>query len=468
VTPLILHDRAALFRGDAAKVIAEVLKENTIDAVITDPPAGIAFMGKTWDSDKGGRNAWIAWLAGIMGGALRVLKPGGYGLIWALPRTSHWTACALEDAGFEIRDVVVHLFGTGFPKSKDASKAIDERAGLLPLRKVCAEMGITESVVRGTKAAGLTDAGYTERIPDVVTEAITEDAQRWEGWGTALKPACEHWILVRKPLAGTIAENLLTYGTGAINIAGCRIDGPKGQPGFTAASLGTESRGVYGRGIYNAAPLNPDDGRWPANVVLSHSEHCEEGDCAEDCPVRLLDAQAPKKAKRKNKAKHEEGASRFFYVAKPARSERDHGCEHLPKKSGGEATDRTDGSDGIKNPRAGAGRGGGAHNFHPTVKSQGLMRWLVRLITPPGGTVLDMFAGSGSTGVAALAEGCEFVGVELDEDGEGKPLGYGEIAKARISRALAETSGHELTCPVAHGASADCVIGFECKTKEAA
>lgn len=462
--PLVLNDRAVLFKGDAAKVLAEVLKPETIDAVVTDPPAGIAFMGKTWDSDKGGRDAWIAWLAGIMGGALRALKPGGHALVWALPRTAHWTMRALEDAGFEIRDVVTHLFGTGFPKNHDVSKAIDERAGVLPLRKVLAEMGVTESVERGTKAAGLTDGGYTERIPDVITEPITEAAILWNGWGTALKPACEFWILVRKPLAGTVAENVLTFGVGGLNVEASRIDGPKGQPGFTGASLGTESRGVYGRGLYNVAPSRPDAGRWPANLILSHSEFCETrtpeeirahaeaegtggGDpqfalwlldvadgkasgCVDDCPVRILGEQHDK-------------APRMFYVAKPSRRERDHGCEHLPKKSGGEATDRADGSDGLKNPRAGAGRGGGAHNYHPTVKSQGLMRWLVRLITPPGGTVLDMFAGSGSTGVAALAEGCEFFGVELDDDGSGNPLGYGEIAKARILRALQDNGSGE-------------------------
>ncbi|NIT79741.1 MAG: site-specific DNA-methyltransferase [Anaerolineae bacterium] len=384
-----------LLEGDSEELL-QTLPDNTCDSMVTDPPAGISFMGAEWDKDKGGRDEWIRWLAGIMFEALRVLKPGAHGLVWAIPRTSHWTAMALESAGFEVRDVISHHFGTGFPKNLDLG----------------------------------------------------------EGRGTALKPATEHWILVRKPCPWSIAKTLREYGTGAINIDATRIDD-----------------------------------RWPANLVLSHSDDCiiswrtetraipkqafsfrtgEEGPgyevvfdgedivCADHCPVKLLDGQSgelhsgARDGKRKDhssfglpktsgdgfceKARDtgrfygasSGGASRFFYCAKPDRGERDLGCGHLPWRTGGELTGRQEGSAGLANPRAGAGRTSGGRNLHPTCKSLRLMRWLCRLITPPGGLVLDPFTGSGSTGAAALAEGFRFLGMELSPE-------YAEIARARLS-----------------------------------
>jgi site-specific DNA-methyltransferase (adenine-specific) len=410
--PLVLTDRAALFAGDAASV-GEILPPESVDALVTDPPAGIGFMGKEWDKDKGGRDQWIEWLAGILRGAFTALKPGAHALVWALPRTSHWTKIAIENAGFEIRDEVEHLFGTGFPKNLDVSKAIDERAGAV--REVVS--------IRGTKAAKLGDRGYAERVPDVVTAPATEAAAQWAGWGTALKPAHEVWILARKPLGGTVAENVLAHGTGALNVDACRIDAPEIVDVSFSANAGSRYAGTYNGGkvsdpeprITSATPA----GRWPANVVLSHGLDCTDTECVEGCPVAQIGEPA-----------------RFFYVAKPSRAERDFGCEGLPVKSGGEATGRIDGSAGLNSPRAGAGRGGGARNFHPTIKSFDLMGWLITLITPPGGTVLDLFAGSASTGIAALAEGFSFVGIEKDPE-------YHAIAKARIEAALAATEPQE-------------------------
>ncbi|MBP6729715.1 MAG: hypothetical protein KA129_08840, partial [Microthrixaceae bacterium] len=196
-------DRATLWHGDCAD-IASVIAPESIDAIVTDPPAGISFMGKAWDGDKGGRDQWIAWLRGIMRTAMGLLKPGGHALVWALPRTSHWTATAIEDAGFEIRDVVVHLFGTGFPKSLDVSKAVD---------------------------------------PDA--------AARFAGVGTALKPGHEAWILARKPLAGTVAANAIAYGTGGLRIDDCRIGESKrvpGSPKVVGASAHTVSMPGYDGG----------------------------------------------------------------------------------------------------------------------------------------------------------------------------------------------------------------------------
>ncbi len=346
--PILVDERAILLHGDASK-IASMIAPESIDAIVTDPPAGIALMGKAWDTDKGGRDAWIAWLRDIMREAFKVLKPGGHALVWALPRTSHWTMTAIEDAGFEIRDVGIHLFGTGFPKSLNVG----------------------------------------------------------EGRGTALKPAAEHWILARKPLDGTVAANVLAHGTGALNIEACRIETTDDLNGgaYSGTRRPAESPTAFvGRGIgEHVAP----SGRWPAHVTLD-----EEAAAA-------LDAQSG-------------GASRFFYVAKGSPSEKDAGLDHLPERNAAELTDREEGSAGLNSPRAGASATARRRNFHPTVKSVALMRWLVRLITPPGGVVLDLFAGSGTTGVAALAEGASFVGVELTDE-------YLPILEGRIRHALKGT-----------------------------
>lgn len=391
--PVVRHPRAFLFNGDSAQ-LGTVLKPGTVDAIVTDPPAGIGFMGKSWDGDKGGRDGWIAWLAETLRPSFDALKPGGFGLVWALPRTSHWTALAVEAAGFTIRDRVGHLFGTGFPKS-----ATEKSAGLPA------------------------------------------------GRGTALKPACEDWWLVQKPFRGTIRDNVATHGTGALNIDGCRV----GDDVTVTERRGhSGDHGVLGGDARKFSRENPP-GRWPAHVLLSHLPGC-----------RVVGTEVETIAKNDEPAGdlHTEGwgtrkmstvdvevasdvyeceagcpagdlgpAARYFYTAKPSTAERDLGCDGLPVKTGGEATDRTDGSAGLKNPRAGAGRGGGRRNYHPTVKSTDLMRWLCRLVAPPGGVVLDPFTGSGSTAVAALAEGFSFVGCEQGAD-------YVEIAKARIEHAL--------------------------------
>jgi site-specific DNA-methyltransferase (adenine-specific) len=366
VKPEFIGDRAVLFNGDCGEVL-KTLPPDSVDAIVTDPPAGIGFMGKSWDGDKGGRDAWIAWLADIMREGLRILKPGGHALVWAIPRTSHWTATALELAGFEIRDVVVHLFGTGFPKSLDVSKAIDKAAGAE--REVIAPGRYAN---RGRRTDNNTYAQSTPSSQEVLTAAATPEAAQWAGWGTALKPAAEHWILARKPLVGTVAANVLEYGTGVLNIDGCRIGTSKrvtssGAKIQNGASITRANPNAVGTGF------DPNIGRWPANVTLDEES------------AAMLDVQSGT------------GASRFFYCAKPSRTERHAGT-----------------ADG---------------NKHPTVKAIALMRWLCRLITPPGGVVLDPFAGSGSTGAAALAEGFEFVGVEREQE-------YFEIALARLRHAV--------------------------------
>lgn len=388
---VLLNDpRAVLLHGTAG---ALRLADASVDAIVTDPPSGIGFMGKEWDHDRGGRDAWIAWLAEELAPAFRAIKPGGHGLVWALPRTSHWTAMALELCGFEIRDRVSHLFLNGFPKSLDVGKAIDKAAG--------AER--TEVVRGGVRQGGATVTGYAAGLnvgfaQRELRAPATADAKRWDGWGTALKPACEDWWLVRKPLAGTVAANVLAHGTGGINVDACRIEWGDDRPPDRT------DNDKYGKANATINPQN-DAGRWPPHLLVS-----------EGVEIDGIDDPA-----------------RFFYAPKPSTAERERGLDHLPLRSGGEATDREDGTKGLENPRAGAGRGGGRRNIHPTLKSIALMRWLVRLITPPGGIVLDPFAGSGTTGIAALLEGARFVGVE--QGGEGGE--YLPILEGRIRHALA-------------------------------
>lgn len=326
-----------LIQGDCLERLV-ALEPNSIDALITDPPAGISFMGKEWDDDKGGRKHWITWMTEVMTECLRVMKPGAYGLVWALPRTSHWTATALEDAGFEVRDVVTHLFGTGFPKSLNLG----------------------------------------------------------EGRGTALKPASEHWILIRRPISEkTVAANVLKWGCGGLNIDGCRV-----ATTDTYIYARTGGSAVHGGGMNTerSAESNPQ-GRFPANLILD-----EEAAQALDEQSGVTKSGDVKAYTRKNTGGYSGampqentsfhkgdsgGASRFFYVAKASKSDK------------------------------------GADNSHPTVKSTKLMEYLIKLITPPNGVVLDPFAGSGSTCVAAKSLGFHFIGIEKDEH-------YIEIAKRRL------------------------------------
>jgi DNA modification methylase len=781
-----------LRHGDSREVLRG-LSEGSVDALVTDPPAGIGFMGKQWDTfgrsnpraqddreaayDKigkgaspfgysgsgranGDRDRFIAAIAPIFEECLRVLKPGAHGLVWALPRTSHWTATALEDAGFEIRDRVSHLFGTGFPKSLDVSKAIDKattrhpetgefvhRGTLAEMYPVTTEIADLRDVADVTNReidalfgtngmaghwtarrtnsqpeipsldewaaiSGLFAGRFAGRIRDEVTladamrrlrlldsevaricgrkgkvgeawlerritgqyeqaapgqtwranyvegasanepserrdEPNTDLARAWEGWGTALKPACEDWWLVRKPLDGTVAANVAAHGTGALNIDATRIGvsdadrealrnaGGWARPGYLADEQ------VYGggKGLKGGKPTRETadyhpSGRWPANVTLSHNDDCErvgtkrvagtqprertgsrerqsgfamtdggggyaDADgletveawrCSPGCAAALLDEQSgesnggvqrggrgtggiwsglsnapcgpqygdsggasrffatfksettcplcgsasgagessprsdsdgdsaanraaeasmpalgrdsqarttnetpsgssngaasntetmplfgsafspdlqPGRLSQSDSPANDAGATeptgittttasrsrsdgsaasatspctqrsaadgavlpgsgtRFLYTPKPDRAERDIGCEDLAPASGGEATARADGTAGLQNPRAGAGRNGGSRNIHPTVKSVDLMRWLCRLITPKGGLVLDPFMGSGSTGVACSREGLRFIGIERER-------AYFEIARRRL------------------------------------
>ncbi len=329
-----------LLNGDCLEVL-RTLPDDSLDSMVTDPPAGIAFMGKDWDKDKGGRDGWIAWMTEVMRECNRVLKPGAHALVWAIPRTSHWTMTALEDAGFEVRDVVTHLFGTGFPKSLDVSKAIDKAAGAE--RPV---IGIHPNAASSLGNGINMDGGKAhETVP--LTAPATPEAQRWQGYGTALKPACEFWVLCRKPLGEkTVAANVLKHGTGGLNIDGARIGVADDEPNkrrATGDNGGADS--LFGVGN-STRPATLSQGRFPANLVLSHSEGC--GDvCADDCAAKALDEQSGvltsgsrKPGVRKGLGYHGAegdggpglvgnigGASRFFYVAKATKSDRNSGVK---------------------------------------------------------------------------------------------------------------------------------------------
>lgn len=398
-----------LINGDSL-IELKRFEDNSIDALVTDPPAGIAFMGKQWDT----KDTFQIQMRAIFEETLRVLKPGAHGLVWALPRTSHWTASALEEAGFEIRDVCTHVFATGFPKSHNIGN----------------------------------------------------------GWGSALKPASEHWILVRKPLEKglTIAQNVLKYGTGAINIDASRIghsedlSGLQGNPYLH--KLNTQRNGETEEEWLARGRNNPAQqaalkklqqlGRFPANFMLSHHPECEEvgtreedisingqGNdnlfhggfdpssnfsgrenkaitpifkCHPECPVAELDRQS-------------EGSSRFFYTSKPSKAERDAGCDELEEQ---EIVQFQTGNGASGKPSSiSEGRDTRRRNIHPTVKPTKLMRYLIQMICPPGGTVLDPFAGSCTTGVAAIQTKRQPILIEREAE-------YVEIGEARMAEAGGE------------------------------
>jgi len=373
-----------LLQGDCRDVL-KTLPDNSVDSIVTDPPYGLSFMGKKWDYDVPSVDIWKE--------CLRVLKPGGHLLAFAGTRTQHRMACRIEDAGFEIRDMIAWVYGSGFPKSLDVSKAIDKAAGVE-----------REAVLVPTKAgnrpeqAGDIALGATG-MRDVSTPA-TEAARQWQGWGTALKPALEPITVARKPLIGTVAANVLAHGTGALNIDGCRVGSEK-----ITTTNGKGFNGSFEGGTNNNGGA-VREGRWPANLIHDGSDEV----------LGLFPSKAG-------------SAARFFYCAKASKRDRDEGCEGIEAKRGGSLNIRTDNHNQANGMDTGPRR-----NHHPTVKPLALMRYLCRLVTPPGGTVLDPFMGSGSTGKAAVLEGFGFIGIE--REAEHIEISKGRIAFAETQRAL--------------------------------
>lgn len=408
--------------------ILPTLPENSIDSIVCDPPYELGFMGKSWDASG------IAYSVKMWQEALRVLKPGGHLLAFSGSRTYHRMTCAIEDAGFEVRDQILWVYGSGFPKSLDVSKAIDKAAGAE--REVIGTQTITgmkpdRETFGANDRSGGKGMGFRPGEHEITAPA-TPAAKQWQGWGTALKPAHEPICVARKPLVKglTVAANVLAHGTGALNIDGCRVPGVlEGDPNRFRKTDG----GDFVHKL-DTAPVVRQEGRWPANLIHDGSEEV----------LALFPNTAPSKASKRGdgigkgfggsdaeydtvRGHSDNGgsAARFFYCAKTSKKDRNEGCEALPQKAGGMVSN-TSGQHITRRDEGYEPKPQG--NNHPTVKPTDLMRYLCRLVTPPGGTVLDPFMGSGSTGKAAMIEGFAFVGIEMDET-------YHTIAKARIEAA---------------------------------
>jgi hypothetical protein len=446
-----------VYLGDCRDVMRE-LHSDSVDSIVTDPPYELGFMGKRWDATG------VAYDPLVWKEAFRILKPGGHLLAFGGTRTWHRLAVAIEDAGFEVRDSVAWMYGSGFPKSLDVSKAIDKNNGetgrkfkftrwmcttgvtareineatgtqmgnhyltnptqpAIPtpelwqiIRPLCGDVPawvdeLVQRIAAEREVIGKyeTDMGGLggERLGQSggnITAPATPAAEQWQGWGTALKPAHEPIVVARKPLIGTVAENLLTHGTGALNIDGCRIAGEvpsRAQPIFGIAEGVTN----FGSGTGRNGAMSQATGRWPANVILDESQAAEldKQSGVTTTPTSVTRGASGQHGTYAPIGRQEDvfcygdtgGASRFFYVAKASKKER-------PNVNG---------------------------VAHPTVKPMALMRYLVRLVTPPGGTVLEPFAGSGTTIEACVIEGFHCIAIEREAD-------YLPLIEARLNRPI--------------------------------
>ena len=407
-----------LIQGDCLEVLRG-MPDNSVDAIVTDPPYGLGkepdalkmltdwietghhdvkgkgFMGKEWDAFVPQPRVWHE--------CLRVLKPGGHLLAFAGTRTQDLMTLGLRLAGFEIRDMVAWVYGSGFPKSLDVSKALDKAAGAER------ETGPVDPARAGRlvnqRGDYETEAGWSAGNRSVTIDPpATDAAKQWDGWGTALKPALEPITLARKPLEGTVAANVLKWHTGALNIDGCRV-GTDDVLSFGSRELGDGIK--YGKCKPTTEGVQNPKGRWPANLIHDGSDEVLAG--FPNTKSGTISPHHQRTTDGGNGNTHGKmagvlgasfgdsgSAARFFYCAKTSKKDRGEG------------------------------------NVHPTVKPPGLMLYLVRLVTPPGGVVLDPYMGSGSTGKAAVEEGFDFIGMERDPD-------YFQIAKARIARETAQT-----------------------------
>lgn len=422
---------ATLYLSDCIAAMKS-MPDNSVDSVVTDPPyhltsivkrfggknaapaqqgtdgayarASRGFMGKEWDGGD------IAFRPELWAEVLRVLKPGGHLLAFSGSRTYHRMACAIEDAGFEIRDQIMWLYGSGFPKSHDVSKGIDRAAGVE--FKASPAEGVGFMGPEGPGGYNVTKNRLTR------TGESTESAKQWLGWGTSLKPAHEPICMARKPLDGTVAQNCQEWGTGALNIDECRISVSKNDP----ESFMRGERAIYGKRLQedsNSVSLPPSTlschalGRWPANVI-----HDGSAECINAFPQDMGAS-----------------AARFFYCAKASQQDRDEGLHGFSGQQANFGDSKVCSLCKLTQRHAYEPQNIGKcehewidpekKNVHPTVKPTDLMRYLVRLVTRKGGICLDPFMGSGSTGKAAILEKMQFIGIDMTEE-------YFEIAKARI------------------------------------
>ena len=422
-----------LHLGDCYEVMKS-MPDNSVDSIVTDPPYELGFMGKSWDSTG------IAYSAEMWAEALRVLKHGGHLLAFSGSRTYHRMAVAIEDAGFEIRDQIMWVYGSGFPKSHNISKAIDKAAGITERPIIGEKYGadrLRNQAPDGNRDGEGTWGNEVGRDP-YLRGSVSPAAKQWEGWGTALKPAHEPIVLARKPLIGTVVKNVLAYGTGALNIDASRV--------FTddILSIGSNNRenGSINFGMADDKLAQEQNalGRFPANFIHDGSD-----EVLDLFPDSKGGAYPAKRGQAVNtafasgqetvggfRAMGDSGsAARFFYCAKANKRDRNEGLDGFEAKQtlGGGGLTAEIKEDGSYDTASAGGKYGSvkavSQNYHPTVKPTALMQYLVRLVTPPNGTVLDPFLGSGSTGKACMYEKFNFIGIEMTEE-------YLPIARARI------------------------------------
>jgi DNA modification methylase len=440
---MIQLENATVYLGSNLDILP-TLPDNSVDSIVTDPPYELGFMGKKWDSSG------IAYSVELWQECLRVLKPGGHLLAFGGSRTWHRLAVAIEDAGFEMRDSIAWLYGSGFPKSMDVAKSIEAKLVTGSANKQ-AFKNLNGTTEERTDRGGLSKKHSDNDRPSDYTETAqgdylrtleptTNEAKKWAGWGTALKPAFEPVVVARKPLIGTVAANVLEWGVGGLNIDGSRIGTGTGEkkiveyPDIRGGNYGQDGEAYADRATVKREVV--DQGRWPANIIL---DEYTAGLLDEQSGISKSTGGRIGKKETSNidfglSGKYEKGdpgfgdvggASRFFYVAKASKKDRNEGLDGLPagQPVGGAdkwtETDRRRGEGVTRAPSA---------NIHPTVKPTALMEYLIRLVTPAGGVVLDPFTGSGSTGKAALLNGYRFIGCELTEE-------YFPIIEGRLKHA---------------------------------
>ena len=417
-----------LYNGSMLDML-DVIDENSVDAIVTDPPYELGFMGKSWDSSG------VAFQKETWEKCLKVLKPGGHILAFGGSRTFYRIACAIEDAGFEIRDTIMWLYGSGFPKSLNIGLAVDKKNGV-------------ESEVVGKGKSGVSSRAYqSEELTTAGEYEIKEACNKWSGWGTALKPSFEPIIVARKPFNGSLVDNVLKHGVGGYNIDECRIETNDDLNGGAYRGKNTRQQ-EDATSYYIKSPkldgkeYKKPEGRFPANTILTYDETDFDEVCGgfpnsgngngkgaysykgveyHNKDTSMFNGDKPQSPSNYNDSG---SASRYFYCAKASKEDREEGCEELEMK----VLHRVNSGD-LENeerfkpvPRK---------NAHPTVKPTDLMQYLIRLVTPNGGTILDPFNGSGSTGKAVMYENYKhdkdyrYIGIELTEE-------YLPVSKARI------------------------------------
>lgn len=395
------NDSYKIYNGDMLDML-QVIKPESIDAIVCGPPYELGFMNKSWDSTG------IAFKKETWQNCFEVLKPGGYLLAFGGSRTYHRIACAIEDAGFEIRDCIMYLYGCGFSKSYNIGLAIDKKNGI-------------DNRTGNIRADGVNNQNICYDFKAMKPKFEERIAQNeWQGWGTCLKPAYEPIIVARKPFKSSVVDNIIKYRVGGLNIDECRIENTNAdnydlEKRQVSKAVGSNNDGWFLDKMRNYSVKHGvvDNGRFPANVITDGSEEVAKGmPNTTSTPIA------------------EESAMRYFYSAKASKKDRDEGLDAFQDKTFHSVLNQKNGSgdrlDGAKTPIR--------KNIHPTCKPTELMQYLVRLVSPKGATILDPFMGSGSTGKAVMFENRErdanykFIGIELTDE-------YLPIAQARIEYA---------------------------------